>query len=72
MHRRASPLEDHFVDDLDPSVDLSSVSLRSTMAGVGSNSTRSDLQRLVLWGVACMVSMTVYYVVFVVRADDEQ
>lgn len=72
MHRRAIPLQDHFADDQHLSVDLSSVSLRSTMAGAGNKSTRSDLQRLVLWGVACLVTMGVYFGVFILRADDAQ
>ncbi len=60
MHQRLFPIDENFADDLKPSQDISGLTLRQFLRGCTSNETRTDLQRLFGWFMACIVSLGVY------------
>ena len=72
MHKRTLPVNDHFADDADLSQDLSEVTLKSFLKGVGKEETRTDLQRLFLWGSLSIVATVAYLYSFVWVDEDEQ
>lgn len=72
MHKRTLPVSDHFADDSDLSQDLSEVTMKSFLKGAGRQETRTDLQRLFLWGSLGIVSTVGYLYCFVWVGDDEQ